>query len=288
MMRVTTHTGADAPIHGAHFIVNAYVGHDRSELMIRDYWQFPRRDASRNRQDFHDEQEPERPSRNARERGDVDWDRMPDPEALRWSPRAARREREAGPNDSRENNRLEGYGYGDSYFSDDQRLSHPRFQEGWEGNYRSAPWTLGAEQVSPGLRGPYGGRTPQYDLGEGGGFSEERYGRSHGSHDSYRRSVRQSGQHRGNGPQSYTRADERIREDICDRLTDDGDVDARYINVAVDHGVVMLEGSVTDRAMKYDAEECSWSVSGVKDVDNRIRVDRSPERRNGREGTDVI
>jgi hypothetical protein len=114
MMRVTTHTGADAPIHDAHFIVNAYVGHDRSELMIRDYWLFPRRDASRSRQDFHDEQEPERPSRNARERGDVDWDRMPDPEALRWSPRAARREREAGPSNSRENNRLEGYGYGDS------------------------------------------------------------------------------------------------------------------------------------------------------------------------------
>jgi hypothetical protein len=254
--------------------------------MIRDYWLFPRREASRNRQDYQDDLERDQPSRSTRERENVDWDRWPDPEALRWSPRAARRE--SGSNESRDNNRFEGYGYGDSYFNDDQRLAHPRFQEGWEGNYRGAPWTLGAEQVSPGLRGPYGGRTPQYDLGEGTPFSQERYARSHGNYDPYRRPERQPGQHRGNGPQSYTRADERIREDICDRLTDDAEVDARYINVAVDHGVVMLEGSVTDRAMKYDAEECSWAVSGVKDVDNRIRVDRSPQRRGGPEGTDVI
>jgi hypothetical protein len=263
--------------------------------MIRDYWLFPRRDASRHRQEYHDDQERDQPSRSARERerDSVDWDRWPDPESLRWSPRAARRE--AGSNESRDGQRFEGYGYGDSYFNDDQRLSHPRFQEGWEGNYRSAPWTLGAEQVSPGLRGPYGGRTPPYDLGEGTPFSQERYGsrerssRSQGSqYDPYQRSGRQQGLHRGNGPQSYTRADERIREDICDRLTDDDEVDARYVNVTVDHGVVMLEGSVTDRAMKYDAEECSWAVSGVKDVDNRIRVDRSPQRRGGPEGTDVI
>lgn len=287
-MPAVTHQGANAPTHGAQRIESAYAEHDRSELMIRDYWLFPRRDPSRNRQDIREDQEPDRSSRGARERDNVDWDRWPDPEAMRWSPRAVRRE--YGSSRPRENNRFEeSHGYGDSYFNDDQRLSHPRFQEGWEGNYRGAPWTLGAEQVAPGLHGPYGSRTPSYDLDPGTGFSEESYGHSRGNHDSYRRSGRQQGQHRGNGPQSYTRADERIREDICDRLTEDSNVDARYINVAVDHGVVMLEGSVTDRSMKYDAEECSWGVSGVKDVDNRIRVDRSSqERRGGREGTDVI
>ena len=40
-------------------------------------------------------------------------------------------------------------------------------------------------------------------------------------------------EHRGRGPRGYTRSDERIREDVNDRLTDDGWLDASDIDVQV-------------------------------------------------------
>jgi len=43
----------------------------------------------------------------------------------------------------------------------------------------------------------------------------------------------QYGSHYGKGPKGYTRSDERIREDVCDRLSDDDEVDARDITVTV-------------------------------------------------------
>jgi osmotically-inducible protein OsmY len=53
----------------------------------------------------------------------------------------------------------------------------------------------------------------------------------------------------------------------------------------VENGVVLLQGMVSDRAMKYCAEDCSGRVSGVKDIDIRIRVDRL--RPGGAEGADL-
>lgn len=243
--------------------------------MIRNYFHFPqRRGADREQEMRQRRQDPSWQPSSPTQRND-DWDRSPDPESLRWSPRSAQRSREPERDTSQFD---EGYGYGDPYFSDDQRVGHPRFQEGWEGSYRSTPWTLGSEQISPGSRGPYG-RSPQYDM------EEAWYSGDNAREGSYRRGPQRQGLHRGVGPQSYTRADERIREDVCDQLTDHPEVDARHIEVTVNNGVVLLQGKVTDRRMKYGAEECSWDVTGVKDVDNRIRVDRG-QAAPAREGTD--
>jgi osmotically-inducible protein OsmY len=79
---------------------------------------------------------------------------------------------------------------------------------------------------------------------------------------------------RGHGPQGYTRSDQRINEDVCDRLTDDDMVDATQIEVKVQNGEVTLTGKVADRAMKYRAEEIAEQISGVKDVDNQIKISR--------------
>jgi hypothetical protein len=76
----------------------------------------------------------------------------------------------------------------------------------------------------------------------------------------------------GRGPKGYTRSDERIREDICDRLSDDDEVDARDITVTVKNAEVTLEGSVNDRRSKHRAEDIAESVSGVKDVSNHLRA----------------
>src|SRR5688572_25409009 len=76
----------------------------------------------------------------------------------------------------------------------------------------------------------------------------------------------------GRGPKGYTRSDERIREDICDRLSDDDEVDARDITVTVKGAEVTLEGTVNDRRSKHRAEDIAESVSGVKDVNNHLRA----------------
>jgi len=76
----------------------------------------------------------------------------------------------------------------------------------------------------------------------------------------------------GKGPKGYVRSDERIREDVCDRLSEDDDVDASDITVTVKAGEVTLEGTVVDRHAKHRAEDITDSVSGVRDVTNRLRA----------------
>jgi osmotically-inducible protein OsmY len=78
--------------------------------------------------------------------------------------------------------------------------------------------------------------------------------------------------HRGNGPKDYTRSDERIREDANDRLTEDWRVDARNVTVTVDKGEITLNGTVTSREAKRRAEDVVDNVSGVKHVQNNLRV----------------
>ncbi|MGA0605567.1 BON domain-containing protein [Phenylobacterium sp. VNQ135] len=80
------------------------------------------------------------------------------------------------------------------------------------------------------------------------------------------------GQHRGKGPKNYTRSDDRIREDVNDRLADDDWLDASDIDVTVDKCEVTLTGTVTSREDKRRAEDVAERVSGVKHVQNNIRV----------------
>ncbi len=83
---------------------------------------------------------------------------------------------------------------------------------------------------------------------------------------------RSMGEHRGKGPKSYTRSDDRIKEDINDKLSDDPFIDATDMDVTVSNGEVTLTGNVDHRSTKRRAEDLAESVSGVKNVENRIRV----------------
>jgi hypothetical protein len=80
---------------------------------------------------------------------------------------------------------------------------------------------------------------------------------------------------RGRGPQGYTRSDERIKEDICERLSEHHYIDASQIRVEVSQGVVTLEGSVDDRWQKYQTEDLVDATSGVNDIQNRLNVSRA-------------
>lgn len=73
-------------------------------------------------------------------------------------------------------------------------------------------------------------------------------------------------------PKNYKRSDERIREDVCDRLSLSDEVDPVDIEVMVANGEVTLTGSVQTRQMKFIAEEMADEVPGVHEVHNQLRV----------------
>ncbi|HYF66834.1 MAG TPA: BON domain-containing protein [Ohtaekwangia sp.] len=93
-----------------------------------------------------------------------------------------------------------------------------------------------------------------------------------GDEDAERR-RRMDRMHKGRGPKNYQRSDERIKEDINDRLSDDWFIDASEIDVTVTNGEVTLTGTVDERSSKRRAEDIAEAVSGVRQVENRIRID---------------
>ena len=87
------------------------------------------------------------------------------------------------------------------------------------------------------------------------------------------------GPHTGRGPKNYTRSDDRIREDVSERLMHHGGIDATEIDVQVTGAEVTLSGLVGNRRMKWLAEEIAESVPGVKDVHNNIATHKYDELR---------
>lgn len=101
-------------------------------------------------------------------------------------------------------------------------------------------------------------------------FMDERYpfGHDYGAGPSHYRQ----------GPKGYQRSDQRIHEDVCERLSEDRQIDASEIEVAVQGGVVTLKGTVPTRYMKHLAEDCADHCLGVKDVENHVRVQQQDHR----------
>lgn len=93
-----------------------------------------------------------------------------------------------------------------------------------------------------------------------------------------------NGPYTGVGPRNYRRSDERIQDDVNDRLTWHGYLDARDIEVRVDDGVVTLSGTVDSRRAKRMAEDVADNVPGVWDVNNNLTI-REPNRRTGYRST---
>jgi osmotically-inducible protein OsmY len=144
------------------------------------------------------------------------------------------------------------------------------------------------------------GESGRYERFGEGGFDESRrqrfgsessdFGGERGSWGGLGRRS-ESGQFAGRGPKNYRRSDQRIQEEVCDRLTSDPQVDASEIQVSVKDGEITLEGTVGERRMKRLAEDCAESVAGVNQVHNRLRVEeegagrsQSQGREQGKEG----
>lgn len=84
----------------------------------------------------------------------------------------------------------------------------------------------------------------------------------------------QAGRFYGRGPRGYRRSDERIREDVNERLAMHPDLDPSEVDVAVENGVVKLSGVVEDRGEKRLVEDIIEDVMGIDDIDNDLKVRR--------------
>jgi osmotically-inducible protein OsmY len=150
---------------------------------------------------------------------------------------------------------------------------------------------FGAENYGRSYQDYPGGRSGSYDRDRDYGRGSSEYERSgwdrttdeiaswFGDDDAARRREQDARQdaegarlYRGRGPKGYTRSDERIREDVCDRLTDDPLIDASEVEVSVSNCEVTLSGMVNRRDDKRRAEDLAESVSGVRHVQNNLRV----------------
>lgn len=230
--------------------------------------------------------------RESREFGRRDYGQdQPWREEQRWrypdEPYRGERERRFG----------QGYGYGlsdadryqrtsaerrfEDYRPDDLRRrgrSSIRDRERWEegratGGYGSeyGAWRSGANFGF----GPEGVDEDRGDAPTGPGEYGSQYGRSYAWDRSAGRAFGASrDDYRGRSPKDYRRSDDRIREDICDRLTDDPLLDPSDVTIKVEGGEVILTGFVATRDEKRRAEEEAERVSGVRDVINQIRVNR--------------
>jgi hypothetical protein len=114
-------------------------------------------------------------------------------------------------------------------------------------------------------RTPVGGYDPHRPVGNQSYASSYGYGGN-----DYQNS------HRGRGPKGYERSDERLREIICERLTDDPWIDASEVSIEVNNKTVRLTGTVDNRQTKYEIEELIERSTNVREIDNQLRV-QSPQ-----------
>ncbi|WP_121116145.1 BON domain-containing protein [Croceibacterium ferulae] len=209
--------------------------------------------------------------------------------------------------DTSEDGRSRG-GYGASRPTNGEQRGFDSFTSNdFGGHDFSAPRQNRAPGTSYGNYGPYGASSGAGSFGAAP--SRDRYGSGRddergffdkagdtvaswfGDDDAARRREQD---HRGSGPANYTRSDQRILEDVCDTITHDRDVDGRQIQVTVQDGEVTLDGTVTSRQQKRHAEDLTHDLSGVKHVQNNLRIkDSSDTARDGgrtsslgRSGTD--
>jgi len=88
--------------------------------------------------------------------------------------------------------------------------------------------------------------------------------------------------HRGKGPKGYRASDERVRERLCEMLTDDPRIDATDIDVHVQEGNITLTGLVDSRRTKFLVEELVANTCDTE-VTNRLNVRRPEDSASSRE-----
>jgi hypothetical protein len=197
-------------------------------------------------------------NRECGERGREDWDRERDREYYGREPRWGEFGRVPQWGESRHSwpergdyNTRGDWGRQGSWGTYGNRPEFERENE-WRSGQAGSEWGQGTSgEWEPGRResfGRYGG-----GLGGYGGFGS--YGGGMGTY-------AQRGQFAGRGPKNWQRSDERIKDDVSERLSDHPDIDASEIEVMVKSAEVTLSGTVDHRGAKRLAEDIAQNVSG--------------------------
>lgn len=79
------------------------------------------------------------------------------------------------------------------------------------------------------------------------------------------------------GLRGRRRPDESLAREIHEILTKDPELDATNVEVEVESGAVTLTGIVESSDAKLLAEELVESITGVREIHNRLRVARDEE-----------
>jgi osmotically-inducible protein OsmY len=248
------------------------------------------------------------PSRYRDEHGDGrvrdhGWERGQESNERRWRAREEGErysgEFERPASDSREDQQRRRSDHASEYEHGRQRATQRDFRrEPHGGGYeRAAEYGSTAQRGEHGGEvnyghggGSYDGRAPyggQWPFGARGGYGNQgSYGGQgpYGNNYGWASQAGQQGRMR-RGPKGYTRSDERLKEDIAERLMYAWDVDASDVSLEVQNGKVMLEGTVPERRMKHAIEDIVDNCPGVQDIDNRVRVARSDPGMQGDEGS---
>ena len=166
-------------------------------------------------------------------------------------------------------------GYGQTYarMPEGQGYGGQRDWQGGRGGWREdsprGPWDSRTRGQGYGGWEQQSGDQGFWDEGRSGQWGGSR-GRDFGVH--RQEDWLTPGPHSGRGPRGYRRSDARIEEDVYERLTHHGMLDATDIEVRVEGGVVTLSGTVESRQAKRIAEDILESISGVTDIANQLRV----------------
>jgi osmotically-inducible protein OsmY len=147
-----------------------------------------------------------------------------------------------------------GYEYGRDDYEDERAVPARREARGHDDDGGS--WL---DRAADQVRSWFGGDEDERERGRRGGERQRAYGRG-------------EGKFRGLGPKNYRRSDDRMREEVCERLTDNEWLDASDVEVNVVAAEVILTGTVDSRYAKRLAENIAESVSGVSNVQNNLRV----------------
>lgn len=154
-------------------------------------------------------------------------------------------------------------------------------------NYQGSEYNRGSEFNSYNAQ-PYN-QYGQSGRGEDYGYETYNFNEPHPTRDNSDYNLGQSstpwlrrdenksrkGEHYGKSPKGYSRSDERIKEEVCEALMRQGDIDPSDIQVEVKDGVVILEGSVSSRQDKYRLEHAIENVLSVQDIDNNLRLSKA-------------
>lgn len=160
-----------------------------------------------------------------------------------------------------------GYGnyyYGNQYGEPGMRTNEGRDRDAFYRNRRYGGFNRGWEDQSDSERGFWERAGDEVRSWFGDEEAERR-----------RQQDEMRSQYAGRGPKGYRRSDERIREDVNERLTGDYYLDAHDVDVSVNEGIVTLSGRVDNRRDKRRAENLAESVTGVTDVYNQLRIGNS-------------